>query len=125
MNIGIIEGGRAPNVIPDFAKAQLLFRTVGPSEEMIKRITAAAGNNVETTAVLDIPFVRLRTFPGLDTFVAAYTTDIPALSEWGEPILFGPGSIHVAHTDGEFIAKNEQLAAIDIYEQMVRELLEK
>jgi acetylornithine deacetylase len=125
MNIGIIEGGRAPNVIPDFAKAQLLFRTVGPSDETIKRITAAAGIKVETTAVLDIPFVKLRTFPGLDTFVAAYTTDIPALSEWGEPILFGPGSIHVAHTDGEFIAKKEQLAAVDIYEQMVRELVEK
>ena len=123
MNIGIIEGGRAPNVIPDFAKAQLLFRTVGPSHDVIKRIVAAAGNKVETTAVLDIPFVKLRTFPGLQTFVAAYTTDIPALSNWGEPILFGPGSIHVAHTEGEYIEKKEQLASIDIYEHMVRELL--
>jgi acetylornithine deacetylase len=125
MNIGIIEGGRAPNVISDFAKAQLLFRMVGPSEELIKRIVAAAGSEVETAAVLDIPFVKLRTFPGMDTYVAAYTTDIPALSNWGEPILFGPGSIHVAHTDGEFIDKQEQIAAIDIYERMVRELLAK
>jgi acetylornithine deacetylase len=125
MNIGIIEGGRAPNVIPDFAKAQLLFRTVGTSEDLIKRIVAATGKKVETEAVLDIPFVKLRTFSGLETFVAAYTTDIPALSNWGEPILLGPGSIHVAHTDGEFIPKKEQLAAIDIYERMVRELLAK
>jgi acetylornithine deacetylase len=123
MNIGIIEGGLAPNVIPDFAKAHLLFRTVGPSEELIRRLQAAAGNNVDTVAILDIPFVKLRTFPGFETFVASYTTDIPALSNWGEPFLFGPGSIHVAHTDGEFIPKQEQLAAIDIYERMVRELL--
>ena len=123
MNIGILEGGRAPNVIPDYAKAQLLFRTVGPSTDLIKRITAAAGVRVETTAVLDIPFVKLRTFADLPTFTAAYTTDIPALSKWGEPILFGPGSIHVAHTDGEYIEKRQQLAAVDIYVRMVRELL--
>jgi acetylornithine deacetylase len=123
MNIGVIEGGRAPNVIPDFAKAQLLYRTVGPSDDLKKRIVAAAGVKVETTAVLDIPFVKLRTFADLPTFTAAYTTDIPALSNWGEPILFGPGSIHVAHTDGEYIAKRQQLEAVDIYRRMVRELL--
>jgi acetylornithine deacetylase len=67
--------------------------------------------------------VKLRTFPGLETFVAAYTTDIPALSSWGEPILFGPGSIHVAHTEGEYIPKAQQLEAVNIYERMVRELL--
>jgi acetylornithine deacetylase len=123
MNIGVLEGGRAPNVISDYAKAQLLFRTVGPSGDVIEQIKAAAGPAVETTAVLDIPFVKLRTFADLPTFVAAYTTDIPALTSWGEPILFGPGSIHVAHTDGEYIEKQQQLAAVDIYERMARELL--
>lgn len=123
MNIGVIEGGRAPNVISDFAKAQLLFRTVGPSADVIEQIKAAAGPDVDTTAVLDIPFVKLRTFADLPTFVAAYTTDIPALSGWGEPILFGPGSIHVAHTDKEHIEKQQQLAAVDLYERMARELL--
>ena len=123
MNIGVLEGGRAPNVISDYAKAQLLFRTVGPSGDVIEQIKAAAGPALETTAVLDIPFVKLRTFADLPTFVAAYTTDIPALTSWGEPILFGPGSIHVAHTDGEYIEKQQQLAAVDIYERMARELL--
>ena len=123
MNIGVIEGGRAPNVISDYAKAQLLFRTVGPSTDVIEQIKAASGAAVETTAVLDIPFVKLRTFADVPTFVAAYTTDIPALSHWGEPILFGPGSIHVAHTDGEYIEKQQQLAAVDLYERMARELL--
>ena len=123
MNIGVIEGGRAPNIIADFAKAQLLYRVVGPSGDLIKKIEAAAGVKVETTVVLDIPFVKLRTFADLPTFVAAYTTDIPALSNWGQPILFGPGSIHVAHTEGEFIEKRQQLEAVAIYERMARDLL--
>jgi acetylornithine deacetylase len=123
MNIGIVEGGRAPNVIPDFAKAHLLYRTVSSSAEVIAHVKAAAGAEVETEVVLDIPFVKLRTFSGLDTFVAAYTTDIPALYNWGEPILFGPGSIHVAHTEGEYIDKAQQLEAVDIYERIVRQLL--
>jgi len=123
MNIGVIEGGRAPNVIPDLAKAQLLYRLVGPSEQLKKDIVSAAGDAVETAFVLEIPFVKLTTFPGLPTFAAAYTTDIPALSAWGEPVLFGPGSIHVAHTEGEFIPKAEQLAAVEIYVSMAKQLL--
>jgi acetylornithine deacetylase len=123
MNIGIIEGGRAPNVIPDFAKAQLLYRMVGPAEQLKSEIVNAVGDLAKVEAVLDIPFVKLRTFDNLPTFVAAYTTDIPALSNWGEPILFGPGSIHVAHTTGEYIDKKQQLEAAEIYYSMAKKLL--
>lgn len=122
-NIGVIEGGRAPNVISDFAKAQLLYRSVGPVDELKTQIEEAAGDAVETKVVLDLPFVKLRTFEGLPTFVASYTTDIPALSNWGEPILFGPGSIHVAHTDDEHIEKKQLLEAIEIYYTMAKKLL--
>lgn len=123
VNIGVIEGGRAPNVISDFAKAQLLYRSVGPVDELKKDIEEAAGTAVETKVVLDLPFIKLRTFEGLPTFVASYTTDIPALSNWGEPILFGPGSIHVAHTDGEHIEKKQLMEAIEIYYGMARKLV--
>jgi len=123
MNIGVIEGGRAPNVISDFAKAQILIRLVGPSEELKKQIESSVDGLCEVKYVLEIPFLRLRAFAGLPTFYASYTTDIPYLSNWGEPILFGPGSIHVAHTDREFIAKKELLEAIDIYGRMAREVL--
>jgi acetylornithine deacetylase len=77
----------------------------------------------EAEFVLEIPFVRLRTIDGLPTFVAKYTTDIPELSRWGEPVLFGPGSIHVAHTDQEFISKRELLEAVDIYCRIAKGLL--
>src|SRR5438045_1422277 len=115
MNIGVIEGGRAPNVIADFAKAQLLYRLVGPSQKLKDDIVAAVGDLAKVDFVLEIPFVKLRTFEGLPTCTAAFTTDIPALSNWGEPVLFGPGSIHVAHTDREYISKRELLAAAETY----------
>ena len=69
------------------------------------RFVATAGDSVEVTFPLELPFLRLRTVDGLPTMIAAFTTDIPKLTNWGEPLLIGPGSIHVAHTDGEYIEK--------------------
>src|SRR5262249_26316950 len=103
VNIGLIEGGRAPNVIPDYAKAQLLYRLVSPSQPLKQEITTTVGDLAAVDFVLDIPFMRLRAIEGIPTMIAAFTTDIPALSNWGEPVLIGPGSIHVAHTEGEHI----------------------
>src|SRR6202795_4741866 len=115
LNIGVIEGGRAPNVIPDHARAQLLYRLVGSSELLKQDIVAAVGNLARVEFVLEIPFVRLRTLDGLPTMIAAFTTDIPALSNWGQPLLVGPGSIHVAHTNGEFVEKKEMHDAVELY----------
>lgn len=122
-NVGIIEGGRAPNVIPDHARAQLLFRLVGPAEELKRDITRAVGDLAEVQFVLEIPFVRLRTLDGIPTMVAAFTTDIPALTNWGEPLLFGPGSIHVAHTEREHVDKRQLVEAVDLYVSMAKRLL--
>ena len=124
MNIGLIEGGRAPNVIPDHARAQLLYRLVGPSEPVREQITAAVAGLAHAEFVLEIPFVKLRTVPGIESMVAAFTTDIPALSAWGTPVLLGPGSIHVAHTDREFIAKKQLHDAVDLYCKIARQLLQ-
>jgi len=124
MNIGLIEGGRAPNVIPDHARAQLLYRLVGPSEPVRAQITAAIAGLAEAEYVLEIPFVKLRTVPGIEPMVAAFTTDIPALSAWGAPVLLGPGSIHVAHTDREFISKKQLHDAVDLYCSVAKQLLQ-
>src|ERR1700677_2365956 len=115
LNIGLIEGGRAPNVIPDYAHADLLYRLVGPSQELCRQILKTAGDQVKIEFPLELPFLRLRTVDGLPTMIAAFTTDIPKLTNWGEPLLIGPGSIHVAHTDGEFIDKQQLAEAIDLY----------
>jgi acetylornithine deacetylase len=115
LNIGVIEGGRAPNVIPDKARAQLLYRLVEPAEELKHGIVAVVGNLAKVEFVLEIPFVRLRTLDGLPTMIASFTTDIPALSNWGQPLLVGPGSIHVAHTDGEYVEKKQLQEAVELY----------
>jgi acetylornithine deacetylase len=123
LNIGVIEGGRAPNVVPDRAKAQLLYRLVGPSDELRQQIRDAVGDLVRVDFTLEIPFVRLRTLQGLPTMVAAFTTDIPALGNWGQPLLVGPGSIHVAHTEAECVEKEQLSEAVDLYCAIVKRLL--
>jgi acetylornithine deacetylase len=122
LNIGLIEGGRAPNVIPDYAHADLLYRLVGPTEQLRLQIVATAGGAVEITFPLELPFLRLRTVDGLPAMIAAFTTDIPRLTKWGEPLLIGPGSIHVAHTEGEYIEKRQLHEAIDLYCSIARKL---
>jgi len=123
LNIGLIEGGRAPNVIPDYAHADLLYRLIGPTEDLRRQIMVTAGDQVEVTFPLELPFLRLRTVDGLPTMIAAFTTDIPKLTNWGQPLLIGPGSIHVAHTEGEFIEKRQLAEAIDSYCAIAKQLL--
>lgn len=122
LNIGLIEGGRAPNVIPDYAHADLLYRLIGPTEELRKQIVAATGDQVEVTFPLELPFLRFRTVDGLPTMIAKFTTDIPRLTKWGEPLLIGPGSIHVAHTEGEYIEKKQLHESIDLYCRIAKQL---
>ena len=122
LNIGLIEGGRAPNVIPDYAHADLLYRLVGPTDELRRDIVGTAGNQVEVTFPLELPFLRFRKLDGLPTMIAAFTTDIPKLTNWGEPLLIGPGSIHVAHTEGEYLEKRQLHEAIDLYCAIAKQL---
>jgi acetylornithine deacetylase len=123
LNIGLIEGGRAPNVIPDYAHADLLYRLVGPTEDLRRQIIETAGNEVKIDFPLELPFLRLRTIDGLPTMIAAFTTDIPKLTKWGQPLLIGPGSIHVAHTDAEFIEKRQLAEAVDLYCMIAKNFL--
>ncbi len=123
VNIGQIHGGHAPNVIADKAEAQVLVRTVTDSGPVRAQLTEIAGDQAEVEFTLDMPFVRLRAVEGLPTMVAKFSTDIPQLTNWGEPLLLGPGSIHVAHTPDERLAKRELLEAVELYIKVARQLL--
>ncbi len=123
LNIGEISGGRAPNVIADKAEAQVLVRLVGDSEPVRAALMEAASDDAEVDFTLEIPFVRLRAVDGLPTMIAKFTTDIPQLTNWGEPLLLGPGSIHVAHTPYEKLAKKELKEAIELYIRVAKQLL--
>ena len=123
LNIGTISGGRAPNVIPDDARAETFVRVVGDVTQLRRDIEAAALPDAVATEVLLIPAVHLGSLEGFETTVVAYTTDIPAFGDaWGKPFLIGPGSIHVAHTSEERIPKDELSAAVGIYQQLVERL---
>ena len=122
LNIGLIEGGHAPNVIADSASAQILVRLVGEAGPTRAAIAKAAAPFAEVEYTLEIPFVRLQAVEGLPTMIAAFTTDVPALTAWGEPLLLGPGSIHVAHTPGEYIRKQELWDAVELYVQTAEQL---
>ena len=123
LNIGQIQGGHAPNVIADKAEAQVLIRLVGDSAPVRAAVMEAAAGLAEVYFTLEIPFVRLRAVEGLPTMIAKFTTDIPQLSNWGEPLLLGPGSIHVAHTPYEKLAKKELFEAVELYIRVGRQLL--
>ncbi len=123
LNIGQIQGGHAPNVIADKAEAQILIRLVGDSAPIRTAVLKAAEGLADVDFTLEIPFVRLKAVEGLPTMVAKFTTDIPQLSNWGEPLLLGPGSIHVAHTPRERLAKKELLEAVQLYIKVGKQLL--
>jgi len=124
LNIGTISGGRAPNVVPDSAQAEIMFRLVGEAKPLQDAVIAAAAGRAEAREILSTPAVRLGSFDGLPTTVVSYTTDIPFLADaWGKPFLIGPGSIHVAHTDEERVPKRHLEEAVEIYSRMVRQLL--
>lgn len=123
LNIGTLSGGRAPNVIPDEARAEIFVRLVNDSASTKAAMKAAVAGRAELHEVLEIPAVRLGSLPGFETDVMAYTTDIPSFAgAWGTPFLLGPGTIHVAHTLDERVPKRELLEAIEIYKRMVRQL---
>jgi acetylornithine deacetylase len=126
LNIGTIQGGRAPNIIPDEARAEIFIRLVCDSASTRLALAEAVekvGNGVELLGVLEIPAMHLTPVEGLPTTVVAFTTDIPAFAgAWGQPLLLGPGTIHVAHTLEERVPKKELLDAVEIYQKMVRQL---
>ena len=124
MNIGTIAGGRAPNVIADSAKAEILVRVVGDPAPVRQSLAQVVGDRVELNEVLFIPAIEFHSVDGIPTTVVSYTTDVPMFNgAWGEPLLLGPGSIHVAHTADEHIAKSDLLQAIDLYAAAVRRLV--
>jgi acetylornithine deacetylase len=125
LNIGTIQGGRAPNVIPDRASAEIMIRLVDSGDTLRAAVAQAVQGSAEASEVLFIPALRLVAVGGFETTVVSYTTDIPAFNgSWGRPLLIGPGSIHYAHTDEERVPKAELLQAIGLYQQLVRQLIQ-
>lgn len=121
--VGLISGGVAPNVIPPNAEAEVFFRTVGHHDEVRARLAEALNGRVAVEEILELPAVKLHVVPGFDTAVFSYFSDVPFLTQWGTPLLLGPGSIHVAHTEREHLSINELHEAVEVYVRLARTLL--
>ena len=122
MNIGMISGGRAANIIPDQAEANVMFRTVRNAQEFRQRVEALLKGRCEYQVARDTPALLLERLEGFEAEVFAYTTDLPSLPRWGRPLLLGPGSITEAHTDHECVRKADLTRAVELYCRMVRQL---
>ena len=125
LNVGIVEGGVAPNVIPPSARAELLFRLVGPSDDLRRRVLAEAAAGVTVTFPTELPYFKNTAPPpaGWDTTVVSYASDLPFHAAWGQGFQLGPGTIRVAHTSEERIGKADLLRGVDLYVKLARDLL--
>jgi acetylornithine deacetylase len=123
VNIGTIRGGTEANIVPALCESELMFRLVSDVAPLRDAIAKWADGVAELEWGSFIPPQRFHTIDGFEVAPVAYTSDIPLLGRWGTPLLFGPGSIHVAHTTDEFIDVRELRAAVDAYERIARALL--
>ncbi len=125
VNIGTIEGGLALNIVPPKAEAGLLIRLTTPREPIEATLKSVIRGRGETEVLSCSEPVRLHEVEGFPMKVVRFTTDIPHMPNWGKPLLLGPGSILVAHTKDEFVAKRDLERAVDLYLGLARKLLEK
>jgi acetylornithine deacetylase len=125
LNLGLISGGVAPNVIAPAAQAEVLLRVVTDVATLKKILEKTVAGRLAIEYGFQCEPVFMEKLEGYDTAVVAFTTDIPALTNWGKPLLYGPGSILDAHTAGEKIAKKDLLDAVGIYKEMVKKLKNK
>jgi acetylornithine deacetylase len=121
-SIGLISGGVAPNVVPPWAEAEIVFRSVGPGSG-IRAVLRPLEASVAIEDVLEVPPVKMHVVRGFDAAVFAYTTDVPLLPAWGPPLLYGPGSILLAHTADEHVLVSDLERASHDYEKLARTLI--
>ena len=124
LNLGLIGGGVAPNVIPPAASAQILIRTVEPTEPLKNAIKGLLAPGVTVDFRVELPFYKGGAAPaGWETTVVSYASDLPFLEPWGERYQLGPGTIRVAHTSQEHIRKADLLRGVDLYVRLASDLL--
>lgn len=121
-NIGVISGGTRANVVPDSGEAIVQIRLAVASAEVVTLLEEAIAGRASIDYKSTHDPLRLLTVDGFDTMLARFTTDIPYLSNWGQAILIGPGSIFDAHTAGEKVRKSDLLRAVDLYADLVKSL---
>jgi len=123
LNIGTIQGGVAPNVLAPSARAQVLIRSVGPTDELKAQLAATVAPGVRLSVGLEIPAYQGTAPEGWETTVVSYASDLPFYADWGRRFQLGPGTIRVAHTDAERIRKADLHRGVELYVRLASDLL--
>ena len=123
VNVGLIKGGTGANIVPGECEAELMIRVVGDPEPVKAAVEAWVAGRAQVSYPSFTPAQLFHEVPGFPSRAFAYTTDVPLLTRWGTPLLFGPGSITVAHTPDEYVDTAELRASVDTYMKLVRTLL--
>ncbi len=123
-NLGVLEGGTRPNIVPDHARAEIMFRSVKPLEDLKRDLESRVAGRAEVRYPFEVPLTTMNVVDGFDTTVVAFASDVPFLTGWGTPFLVGPGSILDAHTDHERISKKQLLEGVEVYIRLARRLLQ-
>jgi len=122
-NIGTVSGGLKINIVPAEAEAGLLIRLTTPREPVQEILEKTIGGRGELEVMSFSLPVKMLAIEGFNQKVVRFTTDIPHLPDWGQPLLLGAGSILVAHTKDEFVMKKDLETAVGLYVNLVKELL--
>jgi acetylornithine deacetylase len=122
-NIGTLEGGSKINIIPAEAEAGMLIRLTTEKEPVTEILEKAIAGRGELELMSYSLPVKMLAVDGFKQKVVRFTTDIPHLTNWGQPLLLGPGSILVAHTKDEFVPKKELEESVGLYVELVKKLL--
>jgi acetylornithine deacetylase len=122
-NFGILEGGTKANIIPDWARAEIMFRSVEPLDRIKAPLEAIAAGRAEVSYLFEVPSIMMNVVEGFETTVVSFTSDVPFLDRWGRPYLTGPGSILDAHTDHERVSKKQLLEGVHLYVRLATRLL--
>ena len=123
VNIGTIDGGVALNVVPPKAEAGLLIRLTTKRQPIEKAVENLLRGRGEIEVLSCSEPVKMLSVDGFKQKTVRFTTDIPYLTKWGQPLLLGPGSILVAHTKDEFVLKRDLEEAVRLYTSLATKLL--
>jgi acetylornithine deacetylase len=125
LNPGFIRGGVGINVVSPSAEIECGIRLVDGKEAALRKVQEIVAGEAEVKEIYAMPAVRMQSLPGFETCVVGYGTDVPSFLKLTKNCyLYGPGSIHVAHSNDEHLALADIGRAIDDYQRMY-ELLSK
>jgi acetylornithine deacetylase len=124
LNVGTIRGGSAANVFAGECEVEIMIRLVGDAQEVRKRVEALVAGRAEVVWGSHIQPQSFHVIDGFETTTVAYTSDVPILAAWGRPLMFGPGSIHHAHTEEEHVSLEDLRSAVDTYVRIARALVD-